>query len=54
VSSVYYKVGDEPGFFAVLSAPSIEQAQALVDSSAERQEVFELEIIPIRQFPHFD
>jgi hypothetical protein len=44
----------EPGFFAVLSAPTIEQAQAIVDSSAQRQEVFDLEIVPIKQFPHFD
>jgi hypothetical protein len=54
LSSIFYKVGDEPGFFAVLSAPSIEEAQAMVDSSAQRQEVFELEIIPVNQFPHFD
>ena len=39
LSFICYKVGDEPGFFAVLSAPSIEEAQALVDSSA--QEVLE-------------
>jgi len=54
LSSVFYKVGVEPGFFAVLSAPTIEQAQAIVDSSAQRQEVFDLEIVPIKQFPHFD
>jgi len=54
LSSVFYKVGVEPGFFVVLSAPTIEQAQAIVDSSAQRQEVFDLEIVPIKQFPHFD
>ena len=54
LSSVLYKVGVEPGFFAVLSAPTIEQAQAIVDSSGQRQEVFDLEIVPIKQLPHFD
>jgi hypothetical protein len=54
LSSVFYKVGDEPGFFAVLSAPSIEEAQRMVDNSAQRQEIFDLEIIPVKQFPHFD
>ena len=29
ISSVFYKVGDEPAFFAILSAPSIEQARQL-------------------------
>ena len=27
LSNVYYKVGDEPGFFAVLNAPSVEEAR---------------------------
>ncbi|MFY9956032.1 hypothetical protein [Bradyrhizobium sp.] len=54
LSSVFYKVGGEPGFFAVLSAPSIEEAQAMVDDNAQKQDVFDLEIIPVKQFPHFD
>jgi hypothetical protein len=54
LSSVFYKVGGEPGFFAVLSAPSIEEAQAMVDDSAQKQDIFDLEIIPVKQFPHFD
>ena len=54
LSSVLYKIGDEPGFFAILNASSFEQAHALVDGSSQRQEVFDLEIIPVDQFPHFD
>ena len=54
LSSVFYKVGGEPGFFAVLSALSIEEAQAMVDDSAQKQDIFDLEIIPVKQFPHFD
>src|SRR6476646_7008771 len=30
LSHVLYKVGDEPGFFAVLNSPSIEEAKAMV------------------------
>jgi hypothetical protein len=40
--------------FAILNASSIEQAHALVDGSSQKQEVFDLEIIPVNQFPHFD
>jgi hypothetical protein len=54
VSHVLYKVGDEPGFFAVLNAPSIEEAKAMVDRGAQRLEVFDLQIVPVNQFPHFD
>jgi hypothetical protein len=32
LSHVLYKVGDEPGFFAVLNAPSIEEAKAMVEA----------------------
>jgi hypothetical protein len=54
LSSVYSKVGDEAGFFAVLSAPNIEQTRALVDSSTHRHEIFDLEIVPVSPFPQFD
>ena len=40
---ILYKVGDEPGFFAVLNAPSIEDAKAMADCGAQRIEVFDLE-----------
>ena len=35
-------VGDEPGFFAVL-----------VEAGVERLELFDLEVVPVNQFPHF-
>jgi hypothetical protein len=53
LSHVLYKVGDEPGFFAVLSASSIEDAKATVERGAERLEVFDLDVVPVNQFPHF-
>jgi hypothetical protein len=53
LSQVLYKVGDEPGFFAVLNAPSVEEAKAMVEAGMERLELFDLEAIPVNQFPHF-
>ena len=53
LSQVLYKVGDEPGFFAVLNAPSIEEAKATVEAGMERLEMFDLEVVPVNQFPHF-
>jgi hypothetical protein len=53
LSQVLYKVGDEPGFFAVLNAPSIEEAKAMVQAGMERLELFDLEVVPVNQFPHF-
>ena len=54
LGDVFYKIGDEPGFFAVLAEPSIEEAKAVVDRGVQRLEVFDLEVVPVNQFPHFD
>ena len=54
LSNLFYKVGDEPGFVAVLSAPTVEDARATVERGTERLEVFELDIVPVNQFPDFD
>ena len=54
LSHVLYKVGDEPGFFAVLHAPSLEQAKSLTEKTAERLDVFDIDICPVSLFPHFD
>jgi hypothetical protein len=53
LSHVLYKVGDEPGFFAVLNAVSIEEAKSMVEAGQERLELFDLELVPVNQFPHF-
>ena len=53
LSHVLYKVGDEPGFFAVLNAPSVEEAKAMVERGVERLELFDLDVVPVNQFPHF-
>jgi hypothetical protein len=54
LTNILYKVGDEPGFFALLNASTIENARALLASSAARLEAFDIEIYPVKQFPHFD
>lgn len=53
LSHVLYKVGDEPGFFAVLHAASLEQAKAMVKAGSETT-LFDIDIVPVNQFPHFD
>jgi hypothetical protein len=53
LSQVLYKVGDEPGFFGVLNAPSIGEASQIIAAGVERLELFELEVVPVNQFPHF-
>ena len=53
LSNVYYKVGDEPGFFAVLNAASIDEARKIVVAGTERLELFDLEVVPVNHFPHF-
>ena len=54
LSHVLYKVGDEPGFFAVLHASSLEEAKSLIEKTAERLDVFDIDIYPVSLFPHFD
>jgi hypothetical protein len=54
LTNILYKVGDEPGFFALLHASTIENARALLASSAARLEAFDIEIYPVNQFPLFD
>jgi hypothetical protein len=54
VSHVLYKVGDEPGFTAVIHAPSLEDAKELIAPSIAGEVLFDVEIIPVNQFPHFD
>ena len=54
LSHVLYRVDEEPGFFALLNAPSLEEAKSLVEASASRGDEFDLEIHPVKHFPHFD
>ena len=53
LSHVLYKVGEEPGFYAVLSAESAEKAEELVAHTGSHDSVFDIDITPVNQFPHF-
>ena len=53
LSHVLYKTGNEPGFFAVLHAASIDEARSLIESSAARLDAFDVDIHPVNLFPHF-
>jgi hypothetical protein len=54
LSHILYKTGEEPGFFALLNASNLEEAKSLVDASASRLDSFEVELHPVKHFPHFD
>ena len=54
LTHILYKVGDDPGFFALLNASAMEDAKAMVERGAERLDVFDIDIVPVKHFPHFD
>ena len=54
LSHVLYKVGEEPGFLAVLHAPSLEQARSTLDANMRPDSPFDVDLVPVNQFPHFD
>jgi hypothetical protein len=54
LSHILYNVGEKPGFFALLNAPDIKDAQALIEKNASQLEVFDVEISPVKHFPQFD
>jgi hypothetical protein len=54
LSHILYKTGEEPGFFALLHASNLEEAKSLVEASTPRLDGFEVEICPVKHFPHFD
>ena len=54
VSNLLYKTGSEIGFYAVLSASSLEEAQSVVKRETANEVLFDMKIVPVNQFPHFD
>jgi hypothetical protein len=54
LSHIYYRVGEEPGFFALLNASSLEEAKARVARALARVGEFEVDIYPVKHFPQFD
>jgi hypothetical protein len=54
LSHILYKTGEEPGFFALLNASDLEEAKSLVEASRSRLDGFDVEMYPVKHFPHFD
>jgi hypothetical protein len=54
ISNVLYKTGKDVGFYATLNAPTPEEAQALVQATTESQELFDIRVVAVNHFPHFD
>lgn len=54
VSNVLFKTGSEIGFYAVLSASSLEEARSIVQCRTADEVLFVVKIVPVNQFPHFD
>ena len=54
LSNVLYKTGADAGFFAVLQAPSLSDAEVLVHKAVETQDLFDIRLVAVNQFPHFD
>jgi hypothetical protein len=54
VSNVLFKTGSEVGFYAVLSASTLEDAQSIVKRRAVNEDLFDVKVVPLNQFPHFD
>jgi hypothetical protein len=54
VSNVLFKTGSEIGFYAILSATNLEEAQSIVRARTADEGLFDVKIVPVNQFPHFD
>ena len=54
VSNVLFKTGSEIGYYAVLSASSLEEARSIVQRQTADEVLFDVKIVPVNQFPHID
>jgi hypothetical protein len=54
VTNLLFKTGSEAGFYAVLTASSLEEARSIVESRTTNEVLFDVNIVPVNQFPHFD
>jgi hypothetical protein len=53
VAHLYYTLGDEPGFFAIVNADDIEEVKAGAAEATEKHNLFDLEIVPVSIFAEF-
>jgi hypothetical protein len=54
VSNVLFKTGSEIGYYAVLSASSLDEARSVIQRLSADEILFDVKIVPVNQFPHFD
>lgn len=54
VSNVLFKTGSEIGYYAVLSASSLDEARSIIQRLSADEILFDVKIVPVNQFPHFD
>ena len=53
IKQIYYTMGDEPGFIAIINSSGLAEVKALVAQATSKHNLFEIEIVPIGQFPDF-
>ena len=53
IKQVYYTMGDEPGFIAIVNSSNLAEVKALVTQATSKHNLFEIEIVPIDRFPDF-
>ncbi|MBV9889879.1 MAG: hypothetical protein JO090_03215 [Rhizobacter sp.] len=49
-----YKTGHEIGFYAVPTAQTLDDAQAIAQRETAGEALFDLKTVPVNPFPHFD
>ena len=54
VTNVLFKIGADVGFYALLSAPTAQEARSIVDRHAEDEVLFDIKLVPVHHFAHFD
>ena len=53
VKHLYYLLGEEPGFFAIVDAESIEQVKTTAAEVTDNHNLFDIEVVPVSIFPEF-
>jgi len=53
VVHIYYMIGEDPGFFAVVTADNIEEVKTASMQVTEKHNLFDVEIVPVSIFAEF-
>ena len=54
VTNVLFKIGADVGFYALLTAPTAQEAQSIVDRHTGDEVLFDIKLVPVHHFAHFD